>query len=162
LVACGGRGATFDNFKTAHEAEPKGNYVAMIIDSEDPMGDVEKAWEHLRKRKDDGWKKPKGASDDQVLMMTTCMETWIVSDREGLRAHYGAELQESALPALVDLEARHRHAIQDALVLATTKCTNAYRKGKRSFEVLGKLDPKPLEKYLPSFTRAIRILQKKL
>ena len=34
LVACGGRGAAFDRFKTAHETA--GEYVALLIDSEDP------------------------------------------------------------------------------------------------------------------------------
>ena len=46
LVACGGRGAAFDRFKTAHEVA--GEYVALLIDSEDPMTDIEAAWKHLR------------------------------------------------------------------------------------------------------------------
>lgn len=27
------------------------------------------------------WDPPTGATDNQVLLMTTCMETWIVADR---------------------------------------------------------------------------------
>jgi hypothetical protein len=162
LVACGGRGATFEDFKTAHAAKRKNDYVAMLIDSEDPMADYEKPWEHLQKRKDDNWKKPEGAADDQVLLMTTCMETCIIADRTGLQAHYGSELQVSALPSVADLETRDRHAIQDALVHATRNCTNAYRKGKRSFEVLAELDSETLKKLLPSFARIIRILGTKL
>jgi len=41
-------------------------------------------------------------------------------------------------------------------------CTNAYRKGDRSFEILGKLSPTALEKHLPSFKRARRILDERL
>ncbi len=162
LKACGGRETAFDDFKTAHEVKAKGDFVAMLIDSEDPIAEIEKTWEHLRKRKGDGWKKPRGASDDQILFMTTCMETWIVCDRTALQAHYGQGFQESALPALVDLETRHRRAILVALVKATSKCANAYRKGQRSFTVLAELDPATLEEHLPSFARALCILRTKL
>ena len=94
--------------------------------------------------------------------MTTCMETWIVADRATLAEHYGADLQESALPALHALEGRARDAIQTALTHATRRCSNAYNKGKRSFGVLGQLDPATLSKYLPSFVRIRRILDASL
>jgi hypothetical protein len=45
---------------------------------------------------------------------------------------------------------------------ATRDCANGYTKGKRSFEILGRLKPAPLAKYLPSFVRVRRILTKKL
>ncbi len=124
------------------------------------MGDIEKAWEHLQAR--DGWAAPVGADDEQVLLMITCMETWIVTDRATLRAHFGAHLQTSALPALSGMEARSRDSVQDALVRATRNCGNAYAKGKRSFEVLGKLDPVALRQHLAGFSRCERILGGKL
>ena len=37
LFACGGREATFDDFKTALAAAAPGDFVAMLIDSEDPI-----------------------------------------------------------------------------------------------------------------------------
>jgi hypothetical protein len=160
LVACGGRGATFDAFKTALASARKGDFVALWIDSEDPVADIEAPWEHLRKR--DGWEKPKGATDEQVLLMTTCMETWIVADRVTLAEHYGAKLQKSALPKLHNLEGKDRNTIQDALTGATRRCSNAYTKGKRSFEVLGKLDPAVLRAHVPSFARVCRILDASL
>ena len=94
--------------------------------------------------------------------MTTCMETWIVTDRATLAKHYGSKLQKSALPALSDLENRRRQEVQLKLVHATRNCANAYAKGKRSFEVLGKLSPTELRKHLPSFQRIVRILEEKL
>jgi hypothetical protein len=159
LVACGGRRATFEDFKTAHLSKRPGDYVAMWVDSEEPMADMEAAWNHLKRR--DDWKRPKGAQDDQVLLMTTCMETWVIADRPTLRSHY-KRLRENALPPLHNLENRHRHDVQDRLSKATRDCTNAYTKGKRSFEVLGKLTPDELGGHLPSFTRVRRILKKKL
>lgn len=94
--------------------------------------------------------------------MTTCMETWIAADRETLRAHYGQGLNENQLPPTTQLESRHRHIVQDALQNATSACSNAYRKGKRSYEILGKLNPAVLAGLLPSFARAMAILEQKL
>jgi len=159
LSACGGRGAAFDDFKTAHVTCRAGNYVAMLVDSEKPVDDIEKTWDHLKIR--DGWEKPSGALDEQVLLMTTCMETWIVADRVSLREHYGHKLQESALPPLNNLESRNRHQVHDRLAHATRLCSKAYAKGKRSFEVLGVLNPSALSP-LPSFARVVRILTNKL
>ena len=133
----------------------------MWVDSEDPVADVEKTWAHLKARPDDNWDRPKGATDDQVLLMTTCMETLIVADRAALREHYKSNLQESALPPLENLEQRHRHDVQEKLLHATRDCSNQYTKGKRSFEILGKLNPDKLEQ-LPSFKRARRILDANL
>jgi hypothetical protein len=163
LNACGGRDDTFGDFRIAHRNKAAGDYVAMLIDSEEPMADIEDAWKHLQNVETvTKWKKPTGATDDQVLFMTTCMETWVVADREALQSHYGGKLHVSALPPIVQLEARGRHDIQEKLVHATRNCTNAYEKGKRSFEVLAKLTPAVLEEHLPSFVRTRRILNEKL
>ena len=160
LSACGGRGSVFDDFKTAYALRKVGDYIAMLVDSEDPVGDLERTWDHLNRR--DQWDKPAGASDEQVLFMTTCMETWIVTDRRALHEHYGHGLQENALPPLTNLENRNRHEVYDKLVHASRNCSNAYRKGKRSFELLAKLDPAVLKQHLPSFARVDRILKAKL
>jgi Domain of unknown function (DUF4276) len=156
LSACGGRGSAFDDFKTAHAGCKVGDYIAMLVDSEDPVELLEGTWDHLKHR--DQWDKPVGAMDEQVLFMTTCMETWIVADRAALREHYGHKLQENALPPLDNLENRNRHDVHDSLVHASRNCSNAYSKGKRSFEVLAKLDPAVLKQHLPSFVRVDRIL----
>ena len=160
LTACGSRTSTFDDFHTAHTAQSDADYVAMLIDSEEPLDDLEAVWQHLKHR--DHWNKPDGASDEQVLFMTTCMETWIVTDRTTLVDHFGSKLQKSALPALNDLESRSRQEVQQKLAHATRNCVNAYAKGKRSFEVLGKLSPTELKKHLPSFRRMVRILGEEL
>jgi hypothetical protein len=160
LKACGSRGAAFDDFKTALAQSAAGDYVALWIDSEDQLKDIEAAWNHLLLC--DKWPQPEGATDDQVLFMTTCMETLIVADRAALAEHYGDKLQVPALPPLVDLESRQRHDVQEKLMHATRLCGNPYKKGKRSFEILGKLRPDMLSRYLPSFVRTRRILDQKL
>jgi hypothetical protein len=70
LRACGRRDSAFDDFKTAFTASAQGDYIAMLVDSEDPVRDPERTWEHLRKR-DPSWVKPDGASDEHVFFMTT-------------------------------------------------------------------------------------------
>ncbi len=160
LVACGGRGAAFRDFSIAQRNARESDYVALLIDSEEPMADIEQTWSHLKSR--DHWDQPDGADNEQVLMMTTCMETWIAADRVALRSHYGANLRENALPALHDMELRDRHQVQEALEHATRDCTNAYQKGKRSFEVLEQLNPVELRAHLPNFVRCERVLNEKL
>lgn len=160
LSACGGRNSAFDDFKTAQASAKAGHFVAMLIDSEDPVTDGEQTWAHLKTR--DNWDKPAGADDEQVLFMTTCMETWIVADRATLKTHYGHKLQENALPPTNNLESRSRSDVHDELAHATRECSNAYKKGKRSFVVVGELNPAALQPLLPSFARAIRILNAKL
>jgi len=155
LVPCGGRAAAFEKFQRAHIANAE-SFIALWVDSEEPMHDIEATWEHLQER--DQWAKPHGSVDEQVLLMATCMETWFVADREALKAYFRDKLQASALPPLQHLENRGRHDVQKKLVHATRNCSNAYAKGAKSYEILGKLSPAVLEQYLPSFVRVRRIL----
>jgi hypothetical protein len=159
LVACGGRGAAFNDFANALRGR-RAAYIAMWIDSEDQLSDPEQVWDHLKSR--DGWERPVGSTGDQVLLMTTSMETYLVADRAALRAHFGSQLRESNLPPLVNLEERDRHDVQQRLIAATRDCSNSYAKGRRSFEILGKVTPQILEDLLPSFARVKRILNSHL
>ncbi len=159
LHPCGGRDRAFKDFRTAHK-HGRATFVALLVDSEDRVEDLNKPWEHLKGR--DNWDRPRGAEDDQVFLMTTCMETWIVADRDALKGHYKHKLQESALPPLDGLEQCERHHVLSKLEHATRDCPNAFKKGTRSFEVLAKLSPTALRHYLPSFNRLERILKEKL
>ena len=162
LVACGGRDDVYKSFYRALRSSVNG-YVAMWIDSEEPIADIEKAWKHLAEVTTVGaWKQPEDAKDDQVLFMTTCMETWIVADRAALREHYKQNLNENPLPHPSGFESQQRHEVQQALETATKNCNNAYAKGKRSFDIFEKLDPAVLRQHLPSFERVARILNAKL
>lgn len=159
LIASGSRNSAFDDFQTAVKTSGDRDFTALLIDSEDPVRDTEQPWTHLRNR--DAWHKPPHVVDDQVFLMTTCMETWIVADRATLRAHYQEGFQENALPPLHELERRDRTELFTKLSAATRGCTNAYKKGARSFGIVGKLNPSALQS-LTSFARMIRILKERL
>ena len=162
FVACGPRNAAYDDFKTAHSTAYSGDFIGLLVDSEDPVTDIEKPWEHVSRRADDNWARPDGADDEQLMLMTTSMETWIVTDREALKSHFGPRLIESALPPIQNIEQRNRHAILNALQNASRDCPGPYSKGPKSFELLGKISPHVLEQHLPSFGRTRRILNSKL
>lgn len=162
IVSCGSRSAAFKDFGTAWAARKNDTICLLLVDSEDPVQDVESPWKHLAERVDDQWKKPAKADDRHALLMTTCMETWIIADRTALREHYGEDLQESALPSLQELEALSREEIQECLVRATRDCRNRYQKGTRSFQILAKIDPRTLKEHLPSFVRCLQVLEEKL
>lgn len=161
LVACGGRDEAFKRFGIAHSRSNAQDSALLLIDSEDPMSDIEQTWNHLKVR-DPSWIRPDRSSDDQVLMMTTCMETWIIADREILKKYYGSEFRENQLPSPVEIESRDRHAVQESLRAATKDCKNRFEKGKQSFLVLAVLTPATLAVHLPSFVRVLRILKEKL
>lgn len=160
LSACGSRESAYEDFKTANALSHANKLVFLLVDSEDPMDDIEQAWKHLKGR--DKWTKPDGAEDWQVLLMTTCMETWIIADRGALQRHCGNSLQESALPPLHGLEQLPRDEVQTKLARSTAHCTSPYKKGKRSFEYLSRVDPEALSEHLSSFNRCIRILNERL
>ena len=160
LIACGSRNSAYDDFRDAHASGGPADYIALLVDSEYPVADLNATWRHLRQR--DGWTRPPGADDEQVLLMTTCMETWLVADRDTLAAHYGSCLQPSALPPTDNLESRRRDDIQRRLERATRSCAAPYAKGPPSFAILGRLNPNTLAALLPSFRRARQILDARL
>ncbi len=160
LSACGSRNSAFKDFKTAHARRKAGEYIGLLVDSEDPVADIEDTWTHLKQR--DRWEMPADAADDQVLLMTTCTETWIVADRAALAAYFVQDFRPNHLPMLTNLESRDRHEVQEALIRASRDCKSAYKKGNRTFELVGLLGPNALERHLPSFVRVVRILRDKL
>lgn len=154
--ALGSREAAFDRFKTALSNPMNSDHPLMLIDSEDPVTNIERTWHHLRQS--DGWLKPEDATDDQVLFMTTSMETWIAADRDALRKRFARGFNDRPLPDLNGIENRNRNEVFNALRRATN---NGYAKGRVSFELLGALNPDTLQQ-LPNFRRTRRILNEKL
>ena len=168
LVACGSRNEAYDDFRNALAHTSRDDIVMLLVDSEDPVADIDRTWDHLRQRQDDQWETPEGACNEDVLLMTTSMETWIVADLTTLSKHFGRNFRQNALQPLDNLEKhslekRRRLEVFGKLRDATKdpRGRPRYEKGSTSYEVLGKLNPDVLEQ-LPSFSRARRILNKRL
>lgn len=167
IVACGSREGTYSKFSTAIEAGAS-HYCLLLVDSEAALTVVEEApesphaWRHLRDQ--DKWEQPKGTEADQAQLMVSCMETWILADRAGLKKTFGEGLSESSLLPLQDLEDRTPLDAQNALKNATRACgrDKAYAKGRRSFQVLSQVDPAELAIHLPHFRRFVATLRKHL
>ena len=156
-VACGSRQEAFSAFRTAHAQAQRNEVALLLVDSEEPPANINATWAHLQAR--DQWQPPPEATDNQVLLMVTCMETWLVTDRQALQLFYGQCLRESALPSLHNLEGRTRQAVQKALARATENCErNEYQKGAHSFKLLAELTPATLIRHLPSFERMVNLL----
>lgn len=157
-IACGSRDDAYDSFKTALRNADTDTYPILLVDSEEAVSTD--AWNHLINR--DNWVKPNNAEDQQAQLMVQCMETWCIADRKTLRQFFGNELQESALLPIDNLENRDKTQVQDALVHATRNCgkDRVYKKGKRSFELLGHLDPTVLKDKLLHFKRLCDTLDK--
>lgn len=161
IVAGGGRNSAYDMFKTAVATAEPNVLPMLLVDSEEPVTKFS-TWEHLAEQ--DQWQRPDAATDDQAHLMATCMETWVVADRAAPRRVFGSALQEGALLPLVDLELRSRVDVQAALEQATRHCgrDRAYRKGRRSFQVLQELDPAVLKQNLAYFRRLLNALNRLL
>lgn len=167
IVAGGSRDQTYKKFRTAVSIATH-EYPLLLVDSEDIVKasdenpDSGEAWNHLKAR--DKWDKPHGVANDQAQLMTTCMETWIMTDQHALSVFFGQHLQTSALLPEQNLEARTRDEVQEKLAWATRYCgrDRSYAKGKRSFKALEYLNPETLKKHLPHFRRFVSTLERHL
>jgi hypothetical protein len=158
IIACGSRNEAFDDFRTA--IRDKNAYAILLVDSEDVVKSA--PWEHLAAR--DSWTRPDGTHDDQAQLMVTCMETWIVADRDAVRQEFRPYLTESALPPTSNLERRTKEDVQRRLESATKSAPKRkrYEKGRKSFQIVEKLTPETLAGLLPHFQRLIATLDQRL
>lgn len=143
VIACGGRGLAYKAFCSAAKSP---DAAWLLVDSEEvPEG--QSPWDHVKARKGDGWERPVGVSDEQLQLMTVCMETWLLADASALTEVFGSKLDTRKLPAAAALESCSKQQVYQALS-AATKPTPAggYGKGKHSFKVLARVAPEELRK----------------
>ena len=164
IVACGPRNDAYDDFRTALGQGLR--HPIMLIDSEDLVNETNApnnpsgAWNHLTAC--DKWQRPKAASDDQAQLMVTTMETWLVADPNALIKHFPS-MNSTKLPDDNNLESRTKEDILAALKRATSSSNKGeYKKGRDSFDLLGKLNPDELKSKLPHFRRFVESLDARL
>lgn len=99
IIACGGREATFDAFRTALKAHSDA-FNVLLVDSETAV--ELPPWQHLQKV--DGWAKPDEVDDRHCHFMAQAMEAWLIADRNALAKFYGKGFKHNALPRQQDVE----------------------------------------------------------
>ncbi len=139
ITACGGRNQTYDAFATAVR-QRKYDLAILLVDSEESVGGAA-PWTHLQRR--DRWE----PLDSPAHLMVVCMETWLLADREALRAHFGDAFEEGRIPKWPKLWEVDKRTLFDAMSDATKdrKKGGAYDKGRDSFKILARVDPEKLE-----------------
>ena len=155
LVACGGRQQAYDCFV---ESFGSGEYVALWVDSEQPVQSHAQPWAHVQQN--NGWAIPSGATDDNLLLVVTCLESWLAADSQTLQSYFGSGFRPQVLPAVNALERTNAQTTLARLKQATARCKRPYRKNK-AFELLARIDPQALSA-LPGFQRCLNVLQKNL
>ena len=80
-------------------------------------------------------------SDDQCQLMVQLMESWLVADRDALRAFYGPGLNENPLPGLADVELIDKADVLGALEDATRRTQKGrYHKIRHGAKLMGRVD----------------------
>ena len=144
VIVCGGRGLAYQQFCDAHASAEAD--VWLLVDAEE-LPRAQSPWDHVKARPGDGWDRPAKASDDQLHLMTVCMETWLVADVPAMKQVFGPKLNDSKLPAIDRLESTDKKSIF-TMIEAATKPTKAgaYGKSSHSFKVLEKVSPEAIRK----------------
>jgi hypothetical protein len=148
VIACGGRQQAFDRFKTAIKASRDGEICALLVDAEGPVR-TNNPEEHLLAR--DGWNFPT-LGRHRVFLMVQAMEAWFLADRVALAEFYDGGFLVNSLPGSpTDIEAVPKDDLEYRLKHASkpTATKKEYHKTRHGFELLGKIDPKKVEKASP-------------
>ncbi|MBP6743003.1 MAG: DUF4276 family protein [Deltaproteobacteria bacterium] len=162
VVACGPRKNAYDQFCCALKTKSTTEYAVLLVDAECPVAH-KSPWQHVAEREGDQWKKPSGATDEQLHLMVECMESWFLADRAALAKFYGQGFNQKALPSAetkpekvskADLYKRLKNATTD------TKTQGEYGKGQHSFKLLATLDPKLIKGSSPWAERFFEAMAK--
>lgn len=144
-----GRANTYDSFCTALAYRKDEELPLLLVDSEAAIAKDHTVWQHLNAR--DNWPKPPTATDQDAYLMAQAMETWLIADIGALERYFGSAFKPNKIPAWTDLEAIPKQTVFDTLDQSSANCgARCYAKGKVSFEILGKIDPKKVAAKCPN------------
>ncbi len=153
VVMCGGRGDAMKRF-TNHNEKERGGPALLLVDAEELLVDDDDAllppWDLVRKRKGDGWEKPKHATDDDLHLMVVMMEAWLLcAPAQSWTDVFGKQFDSTKL--LQPSESHAKSKLRNALN-AAVKAVNAHRpnwddfKGSKAFELLTRVEVAELRK----------------
>ncbi|WP_193771212.1 DUF4276 family protein [Candidatus Magnetaquicoccus inordinatus] len=159
IIKGGSRLQTYKKFSNSIASNTLGETSILLVDSEDPVPPAffDKPWEYLHHR--DQWSRPAHVSDDQAHLMTQCMESWFLADKEYLAKFFGNGFKINELPATVPIEDALKQDILKGLDKAARETTKKeYSKGKHSFAILKGLDPIKVQQQSPWACRLFKTL----
>ena len=155
-VSVEARGARGEAYNAFRDDSDRNFRRILLVDAEGPVT-AKTAWGHLKQS--DGWRKPKGASDEQCHLMVQIMESWFLADVDALAGYYGQGFRRQGLPKNPDVEQVPKRDVCNGLERASKGTgRGGYRKGRDSFEILGRLDPAKVRgasKYANRFVKAL-------
>ncbi len=154
VIACGGRGDAFKNFKTALR-QHRDALNLLLVDSEGPVSAG--PWEHLASS--DGWTRPDAVLDHQCHLMVQVMEAWLVVDTDALQEFYGEGFDPTQLPPPEGIEQVRKKKLYNSLRLATAgTAARRYRKLLHGALLLTLVDPEKVSSHAPHAERLFRTL----
>jgi hypothetical protein len=149
VIACGGRHEAFLGFRRTASQDVSTIYPVLLVDSEDLVAKL--PTEHLKDR--DQWNLS-FAINDQVHLMVTTMEAWIVADKQALSHFYGQGFLPNALPNANNLEDVEKRRLSKSLDLATKDTKKGkYHKIQHASELLARIDPQIARQRCPACLR---------
>lgn len=161
VVSCGSRNEALNRFCTALNEFKPGTIPILLVDSEDPVRNIDGPWDHLLSR--DGWDRPESAKDDQAHLMVQCMESWFLADVSALEEFFGSGFRSSAIPQRNDIENISKNDVLGRLKAASSGSRKReYHKGNHSFDILARIDPESVIRRSPFAKRLIDTLKSHL
>lgn len=161
VVSCGSRNEALNRFCTALNEFKPGTIPILLVDSEDPVRNIDGPWDHLLSRA--GWDRPESAKDDQAHLMVQCMETWFLADVSALEEFFGSGFRSSAIPQRNDIENISKSDVLGRLKAASSGSRKReYHKGNHSFDILARIDPESVIRRSPFAKRLIDTLKSHL
>ena len=153
VVACGSRSNAYRDFEAARAA---GQNAILLVDAEGPVTAMG-TWEHLKAQVN--WNRPAKATADECNLMVQAMESWFLADPTALQSYYGQGFRPQSLPQNPEIERVPKQDVITRLSRATRGTTKGrYDKGRDSYELLGRLDPKKVANASPYTARLIKAL----
>ncbi len=161
VVSCGSRNEALNRFCTALNEFKPGTIPILLVDSEDPVRNIDGPWDHLLSR--DGWDRPESAKDDQAHLMVQCMESWFLADISALETFFGAGFKSAAIAKRDDIENISKRDVLSWLSSASQSSKKgAYHKGRHSFDILARIDPAQVTQRSDFARQLVKTLKKHL
>ncbi len=160
VVACGSRHKAFKDYCIALRTLNNNDITLLLVDSESLLCGNSPV-EHLTN--EDQWQFPQNTDKENIHLMAVVMETWLISDADGLAQCFGTRLDRNQIPQNhEDYESIPKEKVYSILDKALQNTNNGkYSKAKHSFKALSCVDAAVVSskcKHAELFIKRLRML----